>query len=59
MKKIFLIVAMFFTVTIGFSQTQLTTAVDFTVTDVNGVDQNLFSILDEGKYVVIEFFFTN
>jgi thiol-disulfide isomerase/thioredoxin len=40
------------------SQTNLTTAVDFTVTDVHGEIYNLFSILDSGKYVIIDFFFT-
>tara|TARA_R100001244_G_scaffold22768_1_gene23815 strand:- start:12 stop:662 length:651 start_codon:yes stop_codon:yes gene_type:complete len=40
------------------AQTNLTTAVDFTVTDVHGETYNLFSILDSGKYVIIDFFFT-
>ena len=40
------------------AQTNLTTAVDFTVTDVHGETYNLFSILDDGKHVIIDFFFT-
>ena len=40
------------------AQTNLTTAVDFTVTDVHGEIHNLFSLLNEGKYVIIDFFFT-
>ena len=30
---------------------------DFTVTDVEGVEHNLYSILAEGKYVYLDFFF--
>ncbi len=40
------------------AQTTLTTAVDFTVTDVHGATHNLFNILNSGKYVCIDFFFT-
>jgi thiol-disulfide isomerase/thioredoxin len=40
------------------AQTSLTTAVDFTVTDVHGETHNLFSILNEGKHVIVDFFFT-
>lgn len=40
------------------AQTNLTTAVDFTVTDVHGETHNLFSILNEGKHVIVDFFFT-
>ena len=40
------------------AQTNLITAVDFTVTDVHGETHNLFSLLNEGKYVIIDFFFT-
>ena len=38
------------------AQTTLTTAVDFTVTDLEGNEHNLFSYLDAGKYVCIDFF---
>ena len=30
-------------------------APDFTATDINGVEHNLYSLLDEGKKVIIEF----
>ena len=40
------------------AQTSLTTAVDFTVTDVHGEVYNLFSILNDGKHVIVDFFFT-
>lgn len=42
----------------AFSQCPLTTAVDFTATDINGVQHNLFSYLNNNKYVVIDFFYT-
>ncbi|MGB1318672.1 MAG: T9SS type A sorting domain-containing protein [Flavobacteriales bacterium] len=42
----------------AFAQTPLTTAVDFTVTDVHGHTHNLFDILDGGQHVLIDFFFT-
>ena len=38
-----------------YSQTQLTTAVDFTHTDLDGNTHNLFSILNSGKWVAIDF----
>lgn len=41
------------------SQTPLTEAVDFEVTDIEGNNIHLFDLLDnEGKYVLIDFFFT-
>ncbi len=40
------------------AQTTLSTAVDFTVTDLDGNSHNLFSILAAGKYVCLDFFFT-
>jgi len=58
MKKVFtLILALAF----GFglkAQCPLTTAVDFTATDVHGTEGHLFDILDGGQYVLIDFFFT-
>lgn len=39
------------------AQTTLTTAVDFTVTDIKGVSHNLFSYLDAGKLVCLDFFY--
>jgi hypothetical protein len=58
MKKFTFFVAMFFAATFAFSQTPLTTAVDFTATDIEGVEHNLFEILDGGQYVCLDFFFT-
>jgi len=54
MKNILLILALI----IGFSaqsQTSLTTAVDFTETDLNGNTHNLFSILNQGHWAVLNF----
>ncbi len=39
------------------AQTTLSTAVDFTVTDTKGGTHNLFSLLNSGKYVCLDFFF--
>jgi peroxiredoxin len=43
----------------GSSQTPLTTAVDFTVTDTHGNNHNLFNYLNAGKYVLLDFFFVS
>lgn len=40
------------------AQTSLTTAVDFTVTDIHGVEHHLFEYLDAGKHVCLDFLFT-
>lgn len=58
MRKFTLTVALFFAALFAFSQTYLTEAVDFTGTDIYGEEFNLFEKLDEGQYVVIDFFFT-
>lgn len=58
MKKLFTIVAL---VLLGWNlsaQTGLTTAVDFTANDTHGNSHTLFDYLGEGKYVLIDFFFT-
>ena len=57
MKKIIIILLVLFGLQ-AHAQTNLTTAVDFTVTDVHGNTHNLFSILDDGKHVILDFFFT-
>ena len=57
MRKITLIFLLFVSIN-TFAQTSLTEAVDFTVTDVDGNEHNLFSYLDDGKYVLIDFFYT-
>lgn len=59
MKKIFYsLLFIVFAINVNFAQTPLTTAVDFTVTDTDGNVHNLFTYLNDGKYVVIDFFFT-
>ena len=58
MKKITLFLGLFFATTFSFAQTNLTVAVDFTTNDIYGEEVNLFSILDGGQYVCIDFFFT-
>ena len=58
MKKILLFVI---ALTLGFgvkAQCPLSTAVDFTATDVHGTEVHLFDILDNGQYVLLDFFFT-
>ena len=57
MKKIIIILLVLLGLQ-SHAQTSLTTAVDFTVTDVHGETYNLFSILDSNKHVIIDFFFT-
>ena len=58
MKKITLILGLLFATSFSFAQTSLTEAVDFTSTDTHGNEINLFSILDGGQYVLIDFFYT-
>lgn len=58
MKKLYTTLLLSFTIVSLNAQTSLTTAVDFTVTDVHGETHNLFSILDEGKHVIVDFFYT-
>ncbi|CAN5397009.1 hypothetical protein BH10BAC1_BH10BAC1_19360 [soil metagenome] len=59
MKKIYLLsFLLFLSVTFTKAQTTLTTAADFTVTDLDGNSHNLYSILASGKYVCLDFFFT-
>ena len=56
MKKItFFLSALALTFSLS-AQTSLTTAVDFTVTDINGDSHTLFDYLDDGKYVCVDFF---
>lgn len=57
MKKVLLIAAIAFTSLTGRAQTPLTTAVDFTVTTVEGSTFNLFNTLASNKYVCIDFFY--
>ncbi len=56
MWKFFLVVSFIFKISILFSQ-QL--AEDFTLTDILGVERNLYQELDQQKVVVLDFFITN
>jgi len=58
MKKLSILIA-FLVLGAGLraQQTNLTEAVDFTVTDCHGQTYNLFEILDRGQAVFIDFFF--
>jgi thiol-disulfide isomerase/thioredoxin len=58
MKKILL--SLFFCASATLhAQTTLTTAVDFTATDIDGNTFHLFDKLDSGKFVMLDFMFTN
>jgi len=57
MKKLYTILSLCFALSVANAQTNLTVAVDFTVTDVDGNSHNLFSILNAGQYVCLDFFF--
>jgi len=58
MKKFFSIILLgFFTLTLG-AQTLLDTAINFTAKDPYGETIDLYSILDQEKIVVIDFFST-
>ena len=58
MKRLsILIVFLLFGAGLHAQQTNLTQAVDFTVTDCHGQTYNLFEILDRGQAVFIDFFF--
>lgn len=58
MKKIYCLIIIVFLAFYLNAQTPLTTAVDFAATDVHGTSHNLFTYLDAGKYVLIDFFYT-
>jgi hypothetical protein len=56
MKKLLLSV---FVIVLSYATyAQPTVAEDFTVTDIDGVEHNLFTYLDQGKYVYLDFFLT-
>ncbi len=57
-RKFLLSLVCLFSILFARAQTSLTTATDFTVTDTDGNTHNLFSILNSGKYVCINFFST-
>ena len=58
MKKAFYLLFAALSIQYSVAQTPLTTAVDFTAPDTDGNIHNLFSYLDAGKYVVLDFYFT-
>ncbi|MBO7074715.1 MAG: T9SS type A sorting domain-containing protein [Bacteroidales bacterium] len=58
MKKIFTFVIAIVLSLNMLAQCPLSTAVDFTATDVHGTEVHLFDILDGGQYVLVDFFFT-
>jgi thiol-disulfide isomerase/thioredoxin len=58
MKKILLFFSFIALSQWSYAQTPLTQAVDFTVTTVHGEVFNLQEKLDEGKHVIVDFFFT-
>ncbi len=59
MKKNYFLIALFLlSIALTKAQTTLTTATDFTVTDTHGNSHTLFSLLNSGKYVCLDFFFT-
>jgi thiol-disulfide isomerase/thioredoxin len=58
MKRLFILIAsLLLGAGLHAQQTNLTEAVDFTVTDCHGQTYNLFEILDSGQAVFIDFFF--
>jgi len=54
-QNITLLLIMLSTCLTGFSQT----APDFTFTDINGIEHNLQNALDDGKVILLDFFFVN
>ena len=59
MKKLFTgIIALVFALSVH-GQTNLTNAIDFTVTDLDGITHNLFDYLNDGKFVVLDFVFVS
>ena len=59
MKNFILIITVAFLSLNSFSQTTKNYAVDFVAADINGNTLHLFEILDEGKFVYINFFRVN
>lgn len=57
MKNISLFILCLFLLSKVYAQTPLTHAPDFTAIDAKGNLQNLYSYLDDGKYVLVDFFY--
>ena len=56
MKKLITLLLSMLVIYNNNAQVSLTEAVDFTVTDLHGEEHNLFDILDQDKYVMIDLF---
>lgn len=56
-RKLLFFVILFISILTVTAQTPLTEAIDFETVDVHGDSIHLFDILDEGKFVLIDFFF--
>lgn len=56
-KNVFFLAIAIMLFNVAYSQTPLTVAVDFTKNDIHGQEIHLFDILDNGQYVVIDFFY--
>ena len=59
MKNFTYLIAFLLTINIAVGQVPIDTAINFSVKDIDGTNIELFSILDEGKLVVIDFFSTS
>jgi hypothetical protein len=59
MKKVLTILILMWLFVPAKAQTPLNTAVDFTVTTVDNQSFNLFTQLNNNKFVLIDFFFVN
>ena len=58
MKKFLSVLSLVFVLSVSLNaQTPLSTAVDFTATDVHGTSHTLFNYLNAGKYVLLDFFY--
>lgn len=60
MKRFIIIISLMLILTgvLIANETKMTTIPDFTLTDIDGNEVNLYNILDDGKYVVIDFWAT-
>ncbi len=58
MRRAFLLTLFAACFSVATAQISLKVAVDFTVTDTDGKEHNLFKYFEEGKYVLIDFWAT-
>jgi len=56
MKNIILITGISLLLTLSVSNSYPQTAPDFTATDIHGQTWHLYELLDDGKYVLLDFF---